>query len=334
MKRRFIFPVLILAMTAGLFMSCNKDEDETPKSAPQPANKVTLTAVPSSQKISRDGQATFTFKIDVMTLTVDNTYRHVDASLCTATINFEAAGGTVSPTSATTDENGNVTVVFSTPNPESFDGGTVTGSVLKLRAVVDIRDTIFQQGNVASATATVLPLNADEPVSEIVDDGLKKADQLNDNEFIIDGKKQVIGEWTDDYIYFGVKKDSAGVTRVIYIDFCKEHPENASVSGGAIHITPDMLGREIDMLSDTNQSVWMNLWTLKDINQAYNSETNPEINVNTFGEGKANLEKATVKFTQDPQTGACSALAYFKTKDGKEAYCKVKATMSAPWDNK
>ncbi|MBO4741443.1 MAG: hypothetical protein J5605_07365, partial [Bacteroidales bacterium] len=184
---------------------------------------------------------------------------------------------------------------------------------------------------IASATAKVLPLNGEEPGGGdvISDEGLKKADQLNDNQFVIDGKTQTIGEWEDDYVVYGVKKDQ-GVTRVIYIDFTKEHPENSSVSGGMIHVTPELLGQEIDLLTNENNQVFAQLWTLKDINQGYNSETNPEVSLATYRD-KENLAKATMKFNQDPQTGACSALVYMKTKEGQEAYCKIKATTSDPW---
>ena len=307
---------LFLALIAILLTSCE---------LPNTTHQAGLTVSPSAQKISTAGTASFTFSFSF-----SYEDEKQDVSQYVATINFEATNGTVAPTSATTDEEGKVTVVFTTPDPQSFSGGTVKATIIKVQGKNN-KSNLFQQGNLATATATVLPLDGEEPeIPEIVDEGLRKANTLEENEFVIDGKKQVIGEWPDDYIFFGVKKDN-NVTKVIYIDFCKEHPENASVSGGSIHITPDMLGKEVDMLNDSTGMAWMNLWTLKDINQGYNSESNPEINFNTSNnETKANLLKATVKFTQDPQTGACSALAYFKTKDGKEAYCKVKATVSGP----
>ena len=313
----------ILALGAGLLVSCG--EDDVLDIA---THNVTLTVTPTAQKIATDGSATFTFSVNV----ISQLTGQEDISKYTATLSFEATGGSVSPASATTDKNGNVSVTFTTPDPQGFTGGTVKGTVKKVQE--DKKDGLFQQGDLASATADVLPLDAKDPVTgdEPVDEGLKKANKLGGNEFVIDGKKQVIGEWEDDYIWFGVKKDETGTTRVIYIDFCREHPEYASVSGGCIHITPDMLGKEIDMLADKTGLAWMNLWTLQDPTKPYNSDTNPEFSFSTGDEnGKAKLEKAIVKFSQDSQTGACSALAYFKSKDGKEAYCKVNAVMSDPW---
>ena len=81
---------------------------------------------------------------------------------------------------------------------------------------------------------------------------------------------------------------------------------------------------------------WMNLFTLKDINSGYNSETNPETSVSTGNaESNAKLEKAVCKVSKD-KDGGYTALMYFKTKDGMEedgmeAYAKMKAKVEAPW---
>ena len=82
----------------------------------------------------------------------------------------------MNPASATTDENGNVTVIFTASNLENFTGGTVKGIVKKVKG-----KTVDQQGNLATATATVLPLNAEEPIG----DGIKKAEALKENTYSI-----------------------------------------------------------------------------------------------------------------------------------------------------
>ena len=327
----------IVAMTAALAMSCNNNSGEVQTPEEDDYNAA-LTASPASQKIAADGTApvTFNFVMNSGKIMVDAGKKY------TATISFEATGGTVSPASASTDANGSVTVTFTTPDPKTFTGGTVKGTIIKVKEN-DKTDGLFQQGSLATATATILPLDADEPEqpeepgSELVDDGLKKANSLKDNVYVIDGKTIGVedlpeGEGMRDYIVYGEKKDSEGVTRVFFIEFGKEHPEYATVGGGMIHIAPDQIGKEIDMLSEDPDGVaWMNLFSLKDVNQGYNAETNPSTDFGTGGdEARALLDKATCKISKNSD-GSYTALAYFKTKDGKEAYFKMKATREANW---
>ena len=304
-----------LAMAAIVFASCDK---EAIKNADDLVFK--LTATPSSQKISDNGTAAFTFTMS---------HNNSAPVKYTATVKFTAVNGSVSPASATTDENGNVTVTFTTPDPQGFTGGEVKAEILYVKG--KDKDFLRQGGDIASATAQVLPLNGEEPGGGdvISDEGLKKANQLNDNEFVVDGRKLRIGEWQNDEMFYGVKSNQEGTERVLYIYFFKEHPTNNSVAGGDIHVPAELLGQEIDLLANGNERLWAYLWSLQDPNQAH-GEDNPSIEFNTDGSYRNLLAKATVKFTQDPQTGACSALVYMKTKDGKEAYSKVKATMSDP----
>lgn len=307
----------MLAIAAIVFASCDQESLAKAKDI-----VFRLTATPSSQKISDNGAATFTF-----TMSHDNS-----PAQYTASVKFTAVNGSVSPASAMTDENGNVTVTFTATDLQSFTGGEVKAEILYVKG----KDFLRQGGDIASATAQVLPLNGDEPGGDepgggdvISDEGLKKANQLNDNEFVVDGRKLRIGEWPNDEMFYGVKSNQEGTERVLYIYFFKEHPTNNSVAGGDIHVPAELLGQEIDLLANGNERLWLYLWSLQDPNQAH-GEDNPVVEFNTDRD-KANFEKATVKFTQDPQTGACSALVYMKTKDGKEAYSKVKATVSDPW---
>ena len=131
-----------------------------------------LSASPSSQKIASDGTASFTFSFSFKS----SSGIPRDLSHFTATIAFEATGGSVSPTSATTDKNGNVTVVFTTPDPQSFTGGTVKGTIKNVKQ--DTQDGLFQQGNLATATAQILPLDAEEPGGEVL---IEEAEKLPAN---------------------------------------------------------------------------------------------------------------------------------------------------------
>ena len=168
MTLKRLLPILALA---GLYAGCAPDtvignhED-------------VLTVSPSAQKISADGTASFTFSFKLLKPVKDNVLELVDLkeTKTIATIHFEATGGTVNPASATTDENGQVSVTFTATDLNNFTGGTVKGTVKNVKGVVD------QQGNLATATAQVLPLNAEEPTG---DAPIKKAEALKDNTYSI-----------------------------------------------------------------------------------------------------------------------------------------------------
>ena len=308
---------LSLALAAGLFIACAPDSDSLNKETQD-----LLSVSPSAQKISQEGTATFTFTFKL----ISTSGKEIDLKEkeTKATVKFEATGGTVSPASATTDENGQVTVTFTTPDPEGFTGGTIKGTVKNVKGVVD------QQGNLATATATVLPLNAEEPAGEVQDEGLKKAAGLKDNTYVYDKQSYTIGTSEEDYLAYYHKTDPESDKSVVVIEFCREHPVHKSVAGGMVHVTPDMLDKEVDMLKNENGMVFMDFWTLKDPNQQYNSETNPETSLRTdSADKKAQLEKATCKVFKNADGSGYTALAYFKTKDGKEAYYKMKATVEA-----
>ena len=125
------------ALAAVVCASCD------PSTVELAGHVAVLSASPSSQKIASDGTASFTFSFSLKSSS--GTPR--DLSHFTATIAFEATGGSVSPTSATTDKNGNVTVVFTTPDPKSFTGGTVKGTIKNVKQ--DTQDGLFQQGDLA-----------------------------------------------------------------------------------------------------------------------------------------------------------------------------------------
>ena len=163
----------ILALAAGMIAGCVPPEGDSY------ANKETednLTVSPTAKKIAEDGTATFTFTLSV----VFPGGREVNFENNTATISFSATGGSVGPSSATTDADGKVTVTFTATDAKSFTGGTVTGVVKK----VEGKD-LFQQGNLATATAQVLPLDAEQPGGG---DVIEQAEKLKDNTYSIQKK--------------------------------------------------------------------------------------------------------------------------------------------------
>ena len=164
----------ILALGAGLFVSCGEGDVIDIAS-----HTVTLAVAPTAEKIAPDGSASFTFSISVLS---GLSGQAEDVSHYTATISFEATGGTVSPASATTDKNGTVSVTFTTPDPQGFTGGTVKGIVKKVQE--DKKDGLFQQGDLATASASVLPLDAEDPG----EGPIEKAKKLKDNTYSIQKK--------------------------------------------------------------------------------------------------------------------------------------------------
>lgn len=170
MKLFRIIPVL--ALVIGLNVSCSDAEG-----LEFGEHQAGLTVSPPAQKIAQDGTASFSFNFNLK----DPNGVVKDVSKYSATISFEATGGTVSPSSATTDANGNITVVFTTPDPEGFTGGTVKGTIKQVKE--NGGDELFQQGDLATATADVMPLDAKDTV--IVDEAIKKAEGLEDNTYVV-----------------------------------------------------------------------------------------------------------------------------------------------------
>ncbi|MBQ9548335.1 MAG: Ig-like domain-containing protein [Bacteroidales bacterium] len=158
--------LFLLALTAGVFVGCTPPTEDS-------ASQDKLTVSPASQKIGLDGTASFTFSF---TLTSGGKAVDLKDREVKATVSFEATGGSVSPASAVTDENGQVTVTFTAADPESFKGGTVKGTVKK----VESKD-VFQQGNLATATADVLPRGAD-------DQPIEAAKALKENTYSVQKK--------------------------------------------------------------------------------------------------------------------------------------------------
>lgn len=254
---------------------------------------------------------------------LNRTEGYTTTALAHQRVEFTATGGTVSPRYGYTGQDGKVTAFFT---PEE---GATEGNVL---AITNVEGNKVEWEGRANGKITVK-----DGGDDIQDEGLKKADKLKDNTYVVDEKTITVedireGDDIHDYIYQGEKKDN-GETKVIFIEFEKGDPVNYTTGGGTIHVTPDQIGKEIDMLNDPGAMTWMNLFSLKDSSKPHDAESNPAVSYSTSNdEGKAELEKATCKMTKNAD-GSLTALAYFKSKDGKEAYCKFKAVAKAPWSD-
>ena len=112
------------------------------------------------------------------------------------------------------------------------------------------------------------------------------------------------------------------------IDFCKEHPEYATVGwGGIYNVTEEMVGKEIDYLAEKdagNETLYISLGTFVDPSLGWGAENNMiEFSADNLAEAKF--------LVKDNGDGTLSALAYLKQTDGTEGWFKLKATKS-PWE--
>lgn len=263
-----------------------------------------LTPSPASQEIEKGTTAAIIYKLERYTSKTGEW-----TGFGGQTIQFEATGGTVAPTSAVTAQDGTVAITF-TPEDEATEG-KVTGSTAG-------KDP-DPWGKISSATVKI---KSDEGGDDIVivDEGLKKADKLKDNVYVIDENEyDLAGE--EDYAYWSVGSTGSGYN----IDFCKEHPEYATVGwGGIFNITDDMVGKEIDYLAEKakgNETLFVSLGTFVDPSAGWEAPNNMiEFNADDLTEAKF-----LIKNNGD---GTMSALAHLKSTDGHEGWFKLKATRS------
>lgn len=263
-----------------------------------------LTPTPASQEIEKGTTAAITYKLERYTSKTGEWSGYGGQ-----TVQLEATGGSVAPTSAVTSADGIVTATF-TPDEDATEG-TVTATTSGTQPDPWTKD--------CSATVKVKP--EEEPGGvEIVDEGLKKADKLKDNTYVIDDKTyDLTGE--EDYACWSTGSTGSGYN----IDFCKEHPEYATVGwGGIFNITEDMVGKEIDYLAEKaagNETLFVSLGTIVDPAAGFQADGNMvEFNADELTEAKF-----LIKANAD---GTMSALAHLKSTDGHEGWFKLKATKA------
>ena len=266
-----------------------------------------LTPSPASQEIEKGATAAVVYKLEQYTSKTG-----VWTGFGGQTIEFEATGGTVAPTSAVTSKDGTVSITF-TPEAEATEG-KITGSTSG--------KSPDPWGKISSATVKIKEDDGGDDLV-IVDEGLKKANKLKDNVYVIDEKEyDLTGE--EDYAYFSKGSTGSGYN----VDFCKEHPQYATVGwGGIFNITDDMVGKEIDYLAEKaagNETLFVSLGTFVDPSAGWEAQNNMiEFNADELTEAKF-----LIKPNSD---GTMTALAHLKSTDGHEGWFKLKATKS-PWE--
>ncbi|MBP5397863.1 MAG: Ig-like domain-containing protein [Bacteroidales bacterium] len=251
----------ILALAAGMMAGCAPPEEG--KSYADKATEDILVVSPTAKKIAEDGTASFTFSLSI----IFPNGKAVDFENNQATLSFSATGGSVSPSSATTDAKGQVTVTFSTSDAQSFEGGTVTGVVKKVEG-----KELFQQGNLATATAQVLPLNAPDPNQPI-----QKAEALRDNTYSIQvkGGDATISNLTQEYSQWYLTKSKMDRTKeAIRVSIDDDDPEQSTMGGGFLEIPAELANK----LSTINQEfVAKYPWFHADV---FTMRTGKELNAN------------------------------------------------------
>ncbi len=216
MELKHLFP--LFALVTGLLSGCDPEKIEGQLQGTQDK----LTVSPASQKIAENGTASFTFTFSL--LRPDGTVIDLTKDKTTATVHFEATGGTVSPASGTTDENGKISVTFTASDPANFKGGTVKGTVKNVKGIVE------QQGNLATATATVLPLDAEDPT--VGEQPISMAEKLKENTYSIQKKGGEVQVFTlpQEYSSWYVGTSNMdGSQQAIHVELMDEDPEQMTM---------------------------------------------------------------------------------------------------------
>ena len=281
-----------------MMVGCEPPEEG--KSYADTETKDILTVSPTAKKIAEDGTASFTFSLSV----IFPGGREVDFERNQATLNFSAVNGSVSPSSATTNEDGQVTVTFTTSDAQNFEGGTVTGVVKNVEG-----EDLFQQGNLATATAQVLPLNAEEPAG---DAPIKKAEALQDNTYSIQvkgGAAEVANFTQDDSEWYVTKAKLDRTKEVIYFALMDEDPETSTMGGGFGHI-PAELANKLTTLSQEFMTKYP--WFSADL---FTMRTGKELNA-SISAGSGETPAGNIKLDGSSQI-------WLKEKSGTKAFAGV-----------
>ena len=155
---------------------------------------------------------------------------------------------------------------------------------------------------------------------DIKDNDLKKADKLDDNSFVIDDKVTKL-DGPEDQIEWSVTEDIEG-NRFNALNWFKEDPVYYTTGWGTIYgYTDDMFGEEIYWSDGSGMSISFGAFI--DPSAGYS-----ETNVIDFN--KENIQKAVFRLTKNAD-GTIDAIAFVRSKDGKEGAFKVKATQATSY---
>ena len=221
-------------------------------------------------------------------------------------VEFIAEGGTVSPLEITEEDvraaEGKLTVTF-TPDENATEGKVGAQPTLE-----------YKQMKWLGASIAHITIKGSGGDDDIKDNDLKKAKKLDDNSYVIDDKVTKLDGPEDEMVWTTYEDNEGNKTNSLY--WFKEDPVYYTTAWGTIYgFTEDMFGEEIYWSDGSGLSI--NLGAFIDPSAGYN-----ESNVIEFT--SENIEKAVFKLTKNAD-GSIDALAYVRSKDGKEGAFKVKA---------
>lgn len=225
-------------------------------------------------------------------------------------INFTAENGTSKPEWTSVNEEGIALATF-IPAADATEG-TLTAffsvnvnDVVKLNWAATAHITIIDEGGGGGES----PCG-----DEISDKDLKKANELGLNTYMIDGKVTKL-DGPDDMIEWSVTEDIEG-NRFNAVNWFKEDPVYYTTAWGTIYGFPDdMYGEEIYV--SEGSGMFISFGAFIDPAGGYT-----ETNVIDFT--TENIQKAVYRLCKEAD-GSIFAIAFVRSKDGKEGMFKVKA---------
>lgn len=230
---------------------------------------------------------------------------------CSGVVYFTAKNGTSNPEWMQADDDGLTHATF-IPAADATEG-TLTGSIS-----IEINDKI----KLTWADAAHITIidgggggGGESPCGdEISDKDLKKANELGLNTYMIDGKVTKL-DGPEDMIEWSVTEDIEG-NRFNSLNWFKEDPDYYTTAWGTIYGFPDdMYGEEIYV--SEGSGMFISFGAFIDPAGGYT-----ETNVIDFT--TENTQKAVYRLCKDAN-GNIFAIAFVRSKDGKEGMFKVKA---------
>ena len=231
---------------------------------------------------------------------------------CSGVVYFTAENGTSNPEWMQADDDGLTHATF-IPAADATEG-TLTGSIsieindkIKLTWADAAHITIIDDGGGGGG--------GESPCGdEISDKDLKKANELGLNTYMIDCKVTKL-DGPDDMIEWSVTEDIEG-NRFNAVNWFKEDPVYYTTAWGTIYGFPDdMYGEEIYV--SEGSGMFISFGAFIDPAGGYT-----ETNVIDFT--TENIQKAVYRLCKEAD-GGIFAIAFVRSKDGKEGMFKVKA---------
>ena len=227
-------------------------------------------------------------------------------------INFTAENGTSKPEWTSVNEEGIALATF-IPAADATEG-TLTAffsvnvnDVVKLNWAATAHITIIDEGGGGGG--------GESPCGdEISDKDLKKANELGLNTYMIDGKVTKL-DGPEDMIEWSVNEDIEG-NRYNAVNWFKEDPVYYTTAWGTIYGFPDdMYGEEIYVSEGSGMSISFG---------AFIDPAGGYTETNVIDFTTENIQKAVYRLCKEAD-GGIFAIAFVRSKDGKEGMFKVKA---------